>query len=273
MKIIATDLDRTLIPDGNEPLSKSGMKIFKKILEKKKFKLVFVTGRNKGLILEGIKKYSLPKPDFCISSVGTIIYKYSGDKLEEIPGWKKEIKRNSKNFKIKKIKSSLKKIPIKEQPKKHLNEFKQSYFVKLNKNTESVVALVREKIEKSRVSAQVVYSVDHEKRVGLIDIIPKSADKVKALKFLTKKLKVKKENVVYAGDSGNDTTSLTSGLKAVLVKNASHDIKEAIIKISEEKKIKNKVYLAKGKFRFMGKNLNGNYVSGILEGLNHFDWI
>ncbi len=272
-RIIATDLDRTLIPDGKAPLNKFAMKIFKDFVEKDEFYLVFVTGRNKELIEEGIKDYSLPRPDFCISSVGTVIYKYEGGSLVKLEDWEKNIKKFSKGFSVKKIKSALKKLPATEQPQKNLNQFKESFYLKLNNNTEGVVEKAREKLSKKIPTAQVIYSIDHEKKVGLLDIIPKNATKLSALKFLTKKLKVKKENVLYSGDSGNDTLPLTSGFKSVLVKNASHDIREAVLQISKEKNIAKQVYPAKGNIKINGHKLNGNYVSGILEGMKHFGFI
>jgi len=272
-KIIATDLDRTLIPDGKAPLNKFAMKIFKDFVEKDKFYLVFVTGRNRELIEEGIKNYSLPRPDFCISSVGTIIYKYEKGRLIKLEDWQRNIKKSSKGFSAKKIKLALKGLPVTEQPKKNLNPFKESFYLKLNKNTEEIVEKVREKLSKKIPTAQVIYSIDHEKRVGLLDVIPKKATKLSALKFLTKKLKIKKENVLYSGDSGNDTLPLTSGFKSVLVKNASHDIREAVLQIAKEKKITKQVYPAKGNFKFNSKTFNGNYVSGILEGMKHFGFI
>ncbi len=57
MRIIATDLDRTLIPNGPQKLSKDAMEKLKLALKKNKIKLIFVTGRTKPLVLAGIKQH------------------------------------------------------------------------------------------------------------------------------------------------------------------------------------------------------------------------
>ena len=272
-KIIATDLDRTLLPNGHHPVNKDAMKIFKNLLKERNFILVFVTGRNKELIERGIKKYSLPTPDFCVSSVGTVSYEIKNGKFFEIKEWQEFIKKHSKNFSCKKVRVLLKNLQIKEQPKKVNNPFKQSYFIKLDKNNESTLGKIKEILGKEMSDAEIVYSIDSKKNLGLVDVVPKFANKIHALKFLMKKLKVNSENILYAGDSGNDILPITSGLHSVLVKNASHDIKEAIQQIAKQKLIEKDVYIAKGSFEINGKVLNGNYVSGIIEGLNWIGWI
>ncbi len=72
--------------------------------------------------------------------------------------------------------------------------------------------------------------------------------------------------MVFGGDSGNDLTVLTSGIQAVLVKNASTRIQQTAVEILAQKGQLNKLYLARG--QFMG--MNGNYSAGLLEGIAHF---
>ena len=72
--------------------------------------------------------------------------------------------------------------------------------------------------------------------------------------------------MVFAGDSGNDLDALTSGLQAILVKNAMAEVrKEAVNKMSH-KDMLNRLYLPEGNFW----GLNGNYAAGVMEGLVHF---
>ena len=59
--------------------------------------------------------------------------------------------------------------------------------------------------------------------------------------------------------------AIASGYKAILVKNAPEDVKDEIMKEMKKKGLDNKLYIAKG-----GGKLNGNYSSGIIEGLVHF---
>ncbi|MBI3291010.1 HAD family hydrolase, partial [Candidatus Falkowbacteria bacterium] len=80
------------------------------------------------------------------------------------------------------------------------------------------------------------------------------------------KLKAKKTDVLYCGDSGNDLLPLVSGYYGVLVKNASSQVKQDLNRLAEHKNLSKKIYIAGGNFQ----DLNGNYVSGIIEGAYHF---
>ena len=92
--------------------------------------------------------------------------------------------------------------------------------------------------------------------------MPRCAGKLCALSFIRKKSKIKAEEVLYSGDSGNDISLLSYMYKGVIVKNAAKEVIEQV-------KAKNsKVYVAKGKY-----GLNGNYSSGIIEGMVHFGWV
>jgi hypothetical protein len=71
---------------------------------------------------------------------------------------------------------------------------------------------------------------------------------------------------VFAGDSGNDLDVLTSGLQAILVRNAADEVRqEAIARLSRQF-LTNCLYLPEGNFYGM----NGNYAAGLLEGLVHY---
>jgi len=108
----------------------------------------------------------------------------------------------------------------------------------------------------------VIFSIDETNNIGLLDIIPKNATKLSALEYIRKNNGYKKEDIVYCGDSGNDILPLTFGYKSILVRNAINEVKKAVKSICFEKNCTDALYIAKG----YGK-LNGNYVSGIIEGL------
>jgi len=115
------------------------------------------------------------------------------------------------------------------------------------------------------VKVDIIFSIDPIKKVGLIDILPQSVNKASALEFLRKRLSVSKNDIVYCGDSGNDIIPLTSGYKSILVKNAKDKIKDTVSKINYDLGNIDKLYIAKG-----NEKMNGNYSSGIIEGLLKF---
>ena len=100
---------------------------------------------------------------------------------------------------------------------------------------------------------------------GLLDILPEKATKVHAIRFLMKKIGVSEDRTVFAGDSGNDLPALTSGLRAVLVKNAREDVRKEAAETLAGKGMAGRLYMARGSFLGM----NGNYGAGVLEGLAH----
>jgi hypothetical protein len=74
------------------------------------------------------------------------------------------------------------------------------------------------------------------------------------------------DNTVFAGDSGNDLDVLTSGLKAILVKNAMDEVRKEAIETLSARHMVHRLYFPKGNYCGM----NGNYAAGVLEGLVHF---
>jgi len=116
------------------------------------------------------------------------------------------------------------------------------------------------------IHANVLRSVDPiANNVGLIDILPKIATKATAIEFLREQEHLSKKDVVYCGDSGNDIQPLTNGYRSILVNDAPEDVKETVSNIVAKNGNSDTLYIA-----HKTKNLNGNYASGILEGLIHF---
>jgi hypothetical protein len=116
--------------------------------------------------------------------------------------------------------------------------------------------------------------VDEQRDVGLIDILPKRANKVHAVRFLAQRKGVSKKRVIYAGDSGNDLAVMVSDIHSILVRNAAEKVRREARESVEKSGLEETLYEAKGGFLGM----NGNYTAGVLEGLAHFlpvtrEWI
>lgn len=106
---------------------------------------------------------------------------------------------------------------------------------------------------------------------GLLDVLPEHATKLHAIQFLMKHKGFTPEQTVFAGDSGNDLPALTSGLQAVLIKNARADVRDEALQQAQAAGHSDCLYLAQG-------GMNGNYSDGVLERLAHFlpqtrDWL
>ncbi len=270
IKLIASDLDRTFLPNGNFK-DNGSIELLKKILFKKKdIFLAFVSGRDISLIRKAIKDYKAPIPDFAISDVGTGMWKKEGRRLVRYEAWDSFISSNLSCWNIDSFKGALKGIDgLKLQGKSKQGKFKLSYYI-LNPQDAGVIldCVKKELFSNKQVKKEVnlVFSIDETKNLGLLDILPKIATKDKAVEFLRKNLNLKKSEILYAGDSGNDILPITSGYFAVLVRNAIPAVRKEIKEVIKKKpNLAKKIYFAKGKF-----GLSGYYASGILEALIYF---
>ncbi len=96
--------------------------------------------------------------------------------------------------------------------------------------------------------------------------MPVSAGKRHAIEFLMRQLQFDLSETVFAGDSGNDISVMTSPIHSVLVANASDDVRQHAVEQAEANDQIDSLYLARGDYLAM----NGNYRAGILEGVVHY---
>jgi hypothetical protein len=146
------------------------------------------------------------------------------------------------------------------------NTHKLSYYLPLYLDKDSIIARIEAYLADAGVEVSVLWSIDEPKSVGLLDVLPQHATKLHAIEFLQKKLGYALDEVIFAGDSGNDLPVLTSHIQSVLVDNASAEIKQAAVQLSRHKGHESALYLAKSD----EQAINGNYSAGVLQGIAHF---
>jgi sucrose-6F-phosphate phosphohydrolase len=265
--LLACDLDRTVLPNGPQPLSKNAPQLFHDFVSQKHIILAYLSGRNINLIQTAIRKFKIPLPYVAVGDVGTSMYFRNLNSFHKHSNWSKEISPDWNGYSGGDIHHLINDIDLLQlQEAENQNEFKQSYYTPENLDSKKLILEIESRLEKKSINAAIIFSIDEQTHKGLLDIIPASATKKHALQYLQKYLNLNHDQVVYAGDSGNDIQPLTSGCKAILVKNARRQVKDEVKKIAKEKKIQDKLYFAQGSY----KRMNGNYVAGILEGLNYF---
>lgn len=264
MKIVATDLDRTLLPNGSWESDSGAIPLFNELTEKFGVVVVYVTGRNLKLAEGAIQEYGIRHPHILIGDVGTSIRKYENGKWKFDEGWIAHVKRASPRWDAAGIKDAVAGVNgMREQESEHLNQFKQSYYVDHSKK-DDVLGQVDE-VVKGRFDEVIIYSYDSQDGKGLLDFLPDSATKQTALEYVVDEFGVNKGDVVFCGDSGNDIFPLTAGFSGVLVRNADEQLVKNV-KMAMDKDPDLKVYFAKGGF----KGLNGYYTSGVIEGAYHY---
>lgn len=263
--LLCTDMDRTIIPNGAQSEHSLARRQFNEFCNLPQVTLVYVTGRHQKLAKQAMKNYALPVPDFAITDAGTIIYRIQDQQWQEFHDWGINIKKdwNGKTHaQLKTLFSDIAELKLQQIDKQNVH--KLSYYVSTHVSEEKLLPLMTKRLEEQDVQASLAWSIDEPKGIGLLDVLPKNATKLHAIEFLRQRLGYPLDEVVFAGDSGNDLPVLVSPIPSVLVANASAEVKETAQRLSNDNP--HALFLATGKQTIM----NGNYAAGVLEGISHF---
>ncbi|MDO8893112.1 MAG: HAD-IIB family hydrolase [Sulfurimicrobium sp.] len=261
--LLCTDLDRTLIPNGPQPESPTAHKRFQDLVSLNEVTLAYVTGRHRALIEQAIAEFGLPQPDFAIADVGSTIYQIdSTGGWRQWDAWDEQIApdwRGLTHDELHKFLSDFSALRLQEKEKQ--NRHKLSFYVALGMDTKQLLSEMEVQLGQAGIKANLIWSIDELAGIGLLDILPASANKLHAIHFLMQQRGFGREDTVFAGDSGNDLDVLLSDIPAVLVANADAEVRNQAAKAH-----KDAFYVARGNYLGM----NGNYSAGILEGVAHY---
>ncbi|EIC22350.1 HAD-IIB family hydrolase [Thiorhodovibrio frisius] len=264
MKALATDLDRTLLPNGRWEADPQAIELFNRLTREQDTYVIYVTGRSLALTEQAIAEFGIRHPHVLIGDVGTTIREYRDGHWSFDDDWIAHVRAQSPRWDVAGIKNAVTEIDgLSEQPPENLNPFKQSYFVDHDRS-DAILELVDERV-KGHFDESAIYSFDSQSGEGLLDFLPKSANKQTALEFVAAKLGLEKSAVVFCGDSGNDVFPLTAGFSGVLVRNADEQLVSSV-KQAQAASPDLKVYFAQGGFQ----GLSGYYTSGVIEGACHY---
>jgi sucrose-6F-phosphate phosphohydrolase len=261
--LLCTDLDRTLIPNGFQPESPSAKKRFARLAARPEICLAYVTGRHRELIADAIAEHGLPIPDFAIANVGSTIYRVDHPAgWHSWSDWDEHIATDWLDLSATELHSLLHDLPdLRLQEKEKQNRHKLSFYVPLEADIPALISQMDDRLRRASLHASLIWSIDEPAGTGLLDVLPESAGKLNAIRFLMGRENFSLRDTVFAGDSGNDLDVLLSDIPAVLVANADPEIKA---RLSRKKRAA--LYIATGGYLGM----NGNYGAGILEGVAHF---
>ncbi|MCB1754012.1 MAG: HAD-IIB family hydrolase [Gammaproteobacteria bacterium] len=272
--LLCTDLDRTLLPNGAQPESPAARAGFARLAARPQVTLAYVSGRDRELVKQAVADYRLPLPDFVIGDVGSSIYDLRDGQWTLWPDWQKEIAPDWRSLEQADLKAMLDDLDgLRLQENSKQNTFKLSYYVASDADRKLLGGQIAQRLEARDIAANLIWSIDETSDTGLLDLLPKRANKLHAIEFLREKLGISLSNTLFAGDSGNDLEVLSSPLPAVLVANATDVVRQQAIDEATVQNNRHALYLAHGD-RY---GMNGNYSAGILEGFAHYhpdftDW-
>lgn len=265
--LICTDLDRTLLPNGKQPESPQARRRFARLAASGQVVLAYVTGRHLALVDRAITNYVLPRPDYVIADVGTSLYASAEDCWHRREDWDREFSADwdgMDHTSIRLLFADMIDLQLQEAAKQ--SRYKISFYVPLYTDKRALLPEMQRRLERHNVRASLIWSIDEPAGIALLDVVPASATKFHAVTFLMEREGFSPGNTVFAGDSGNDLPVLSSSLRAVLVANASEEVREEALQLAAAQGTSDSLYLARGNFLGM----NGNYSAGILEGIAHF---
>jgi sucrose-6F-phosphate phosphohydrolase len=264
--LLCTDMDRTVIPNGRQPEHPNARRAFGQLCALEGLCLVYVTGRHRQLVQEAIANWQLPRPDYVITDVGTKIYQLVQGKWHEMLSWQKQIASDWRGKTHDDLRQALLFCPqLVLQEHSRQNDFKLSYYLQLSADREKIFAAVEEQLTLLGVDASLIWSIDEQEQIGLLDVLPRHATKLHAIEFLQHHLGYKHHEVIFAGDSGNDLPVLVSPVQSVLVANAEPEIRQQAQNEARNNGCAHTLYLAQDNFP-----LGGNYAAGVLQGVVFF---
>lgn len=264
--LLCTDLDRTLIPNGDAHESPDARPYFSKLAALPEVTLAYVTGRDERLVRDAIVEYQLPLPDFVLGDVGSTIYACCGWNWHRWDVWEAHITPDWQGYshaELARLLSDFSAMHLQEEAKQNIH--KLSYYVHLQTNHVWLMDQVEKHLHEQGIHASLIWSIDEAANIGLLDILPAKANKRHAIEFLMEHQGFSLRETVFAGDSGNDLPVLISPIPSVLVGNASEEIRQEA-RLMAEATGSSTLYCAQGGFLGM----NGHYAAGILEGVDHF---
>ena len=238
-KFIVSDIDNTLIGDDES------LEEFIGLLRNTNRTIGFAvaTGRTINSAFDVLKENGIPFPDIIITSVGSeIYYTYNGN-LVYSKGWEAHINNQWNRDKIKNLLSEFDFLQYQEvdTQRKH----KISYYTS---DVPENLKLVNDILIKNKIRANVIFSHGQ-----YLDILPYRASKGKAIRYLSYRWNIPYENILVAGDSGNDNEMLKGELLGVVVANYSEEL--------ESLRGQKRIYFAKRK-----------YAGGIIDGINYYNF-
>jgi len=266
--LLCTDLDRTLLPNGPQPESPGARERLGRLAARPEVALAYVTGRHRALVIEAIAQYRVPVPDYLIGDVGTSIYSVAGGDWSAWESWARAIAPDWQGLGHEALHGLISDLgeDLRLQEPHKQGRFKLSYYAPAGLAKEPLLEHIQARLDARSIRARLIWSVDETIPLGLLDVLPASASKLHAIRFLMAQEGFTAEHTLFAGDSGNDLPVLVSPLQAVLVANATAEVRGEALREAERSHTLHSLYLARG----TPDGMNGNYSAGILEGLAHF---
>ncbi|MBL4851337.1 MAG: HAD-IIB family hydrolase [Gammaproteobacteria bacterium] len=238
-RLLICDIDNTLVGD------QSALSQLTSQLKLMGDKVAFgvATGRTIQSTLRELKKWDAPIPDVFITSVGSEI-RY-GSRLTEDLGWQQH---NDYRWQPNEVYEAMREFKgLKLQHAGEQRRHKISFNVDAKKAPK--IREIRQHLRQRNIHVKLIYS--HE---AYLDILPVRTSKGTAVRHVAMKWGFPLDQVLVAGDSGNDEGMLSGHTLGVVVGNHSPELRKL--------RGRENIYFAEGE-----------YANGVLEGIRHYGFL
>jgi len=239
-KFMIFDIDDTLL--GDEEAAEK----MKKIIHENNDHVGFgvATGRTINSAKNILKENNFILPDLIISSVGSEVYYRDKEDYVFSTGWEAHISQGWKRQQVVDVLADFDFLEYQEEETQR--DFKVSYFIdEAEENYRKVVdTLVKKKIKVNCI-------ISHH---NYLDILPARASKGRAVRYIAYRWNMQHNNILVAGDSGNDEDMLTGELLGVVVGNHGEELNKL--------RGRRRIYFAKAE-----------RADGIIEGIENYNFL
>ena len=238
-RLILTDIDNTLTGD------EAAMQDFFRLIAEAPMHVGFgiATGRRFEEVVRMLQELDIPRPEVLITSVGTEIYYGKNYTMDR--SWQKHIQFGWEPERVREVLDG--REGFYPQPDHEQSAFKVSY--QIDPAAAPKLSRIKRLLREGGVRAKAVLSHNM-----FLDVIPTRAGSGVSVRHIAYKWNFPLEQILVAGDSGNDEGMLTVNALGVVVGNYS----------SELEKLRNlpRIYFA-----------GGRHAAGIVEGIRYYNFL
>lgn len=254
--LLASDLDGTLIP--LERTERRRREVEDLVGTLKELEVAYVTGRHLALAQEGVEETGLPSPSWYVCDVGTSVYRRANGGFDLDPEYRRRMKEafgGLTGADVREVVGTTEGLAL--QAAERQAEFKVSYYTAGRPEIHADV--VQSRLDAAGATVNLVASFDPVRELGLLDVLPSGIAKDYAVRYLHERSGLPQDQVIFAGDSGNDRAAMLSGYRSIVVGNADEELKRDLEEQAALRGLTDRIYFARAP-----------YAAGVHEGLRHY---
>ena len=229
VNLLATDMDGTLLPIDDDAEHHRSLAELRRQLADDRASIVFVTGRSRSQVADAMDQFNLPRPEAIICDVGATCLMPDGDDWRPSQDYQNYLRSKLGDWNHGRLIAGGLAIDdsITAQASHRQSDLKASFHYPPPRRDE-IAAAFRRWFDDDGVPVSMVISVDPFNGEGLLDLLPAGTAKGSALDWYLAHTGRDRDRVVFAGDSGNDSAAINSGVRAIMVANADDILRREV---------------------------------------------